>query len=52
MSQIIASSGETVAMATTLDDELVVARCGVDLCRSYKSTVFDFARHRAPSTIA
>ncbi len=47
-SQIIAPSGETVAMATTLDDELVVARCELDRCRSYKTTVFDFARHRRP----
>jgi N-carbamoyl-D-amino-acid hydrolase len=47
-SQIIAPSGETVAMAATLSDELVVARCDLDLCRSYKTTVFDFARHRRP----
>ena len=47
-SQIIAPSGETVAMATTLGDELVVARCDLGLCRSYKTTVFDFARHRRP----
>jgi N-carbamoyl-D-amino-acid hydrolase len=47
-SQIIAPSGETVAMATTLADELIVARCDLDLCRSYKTTVFDFARHRRP----
>ena len=47
-SSIIAPSGETVAMATTLGDELVVARCDLDLCRSYKSTTFDFARHRQP----
>jgi N-carbamoyl-D-amino-acid hydrolase len=47
-SQIIAPSGETVAMATTLGDELIVARCDLDLCRSYKTTIFDFARHRRP----
>jgi predicted amidohydrolase len=47
-SQIIAPSGEIVAMASTLGDELVVARCDLDLGRSYKSTVFDFARHRRP----
>jgi predicted amidohydrolase len=47
-SSIIAPSGETVAMATTLGDELVVARCDLDLCHSYKSTTFDFARHRQP----
>jgi N-carbamoyl-D-amino-acid hydrolase len=47
-SQIIAPSGETVAMAATLQDELVVARCDLELGTSYKSTVFDFARHRRP----
>ena len=47
-SQIIAPSGETVAMAATLGDELIVARCDLDLCHSYKATVFDFARHRRP----
>ncbi len=47
-SQIIAPSGETVAMCSTLGDELVVARCDLDLTVSYKSTVFNFARHRRP----
>jgi hypothetical protein len=46
--QIIAPSGETVAMCTTLGDELAVARCDLDLTRSYKSTVFNFAVHRQP----
>jgi N-carbamoyl-D-amino-acid hydrolase len=26
----------------------VVARCDLDECRSYKSTIFNFARHREP----
>ncbi len=47
-SQIIAPSGETVAMCTTLGDELCVARCDLDLTRSYKDTVFNFAKHRRP----
>jgi hypothetical protein len=47
-SQIIAPSGETVAMCSTLGDELCVARCDLDLTRSYKSTVFNFAQHRQP----
>jgi predicted amidohydrolase len=47
-SQIIAPSGQTVAMASTLGDELVVARCDLDLGRSYRTTTFDFARHRRP----
>lgn len=47
-SQIIAPSGETVAMCTTLGDELCVARCDLDLTKSYKSTTFNFAVHRQP----
>ena len=47
-SQIIAPSGETVAMATSLGDEVIVARCDLDMGKSYKSTVFNFARHREP----
>ena len=47
-SQIIASSGETIAMTSSLGDELITARCDLALCASYKTTVFDFARHRRP----
>jgi N-carbamoyl-D-amino-acid hydrolase len=47
-SQIIAPSGETVAMSATLGDELAVARCDFDLTRSYKETTFNFAKHRRP----
>jgi predicted amidohydrolase len=46
--QIVAPSGETIAMATTLGDELVVARCDLDHTRSYKETIFNFAKHRRP----
>ncbi len=47
-SAIIAPTGEVVAQALTLDDELLVARCDLDLGRSYKTTTFNFARHRQP----
>jgi len=47
-SSIIAPSGEIVGACTTLGDELAVARCDLDLCNSYKNTVFDFAKHREP----
>ncbi|MFO1363118.1 MAG: N-carbamoyl-D-amino-acid hydrolase [Burkholderiales bacterium] len=47
-SVIVAPSGEIVAACTTLGDELAVARCDLDLTKSYKRTVFDFARHREP----
>jgi predicted amidohydrolase len=45
---VVAPSGEIVAACTTLADELAVARCDLDLTKSYKSTVFDFAKHREP----
>ena len=47
-SAIIAPSGEIVAQAATLGDELVTAACDLDLTRSYKETIFNFARHRRP----
>lgn len=47
---IIAPSGEIAAQATTLGDELIVARCDFDVTRSYKSTTFNFAKHRVPET--
>ncbi len=45
---IIAPTGEIVALCTTLDDELVTAACDLDACTSYKSSVFNFERHREP----
>ena len=47
-SAIIAPSGEIAAQATTLEDELVVARCDLDATRSYKTTIFNFEKHRQP----
>lgn len=47
-SQIIAPSGEVVARSATAEDELIVARCDLDLCLDYKRTVFDFDRYRRP----
>jgi predicted amidohydrolase len=47
-SSIIAPTGEVIGQALTQDDELVVARCDLDLTRSYKATTFNFARHREP----
>ena len=45
---IIAPTGQIAAQALTLADELVVARCDLDLGTSYKQTTFNFARHRQP----
>jgi predicted amidohydrolase len=47
-SSIIAPTGEVIAQALTQDDELVIGRCDLDLCRSYKNSTFNFARHRQP----
>jgi predicted amidohydrolase len=47
-SAIIAPSGEIIAQAASLADELIVARCDLDLTRSYKETIFNFAKHRVP----
>ncbi|MFM8678494.1 MAG: N-carbamoyl-D-amino-acid hydrolase [Alphaproteobacteria bacterium] len=47
-SSIIAPTGQVVAQALTQDDELVVARCDLDLGLSYKRSTFNFARHREP----
>ena len=43
---IISPTGEIVAMASTLDDELVLARCDLELGRYIKETVFNFEKHR------
>lgn len=43
---IIAPSGEIVAMSSTLEDELVIYRCDLDLVKPYKEDVFHFGRNR------
>lgn len=43
---IVAPSGEIAACCTTLEDEIAVARCDLDLCQSYKATLFNFKVHR------
>lgn len=45
-SAIIAPSGEIVAGARTVADELIVADCDLDECEFGKTTIFDFAAHR------
>jgi N-carbamoyl-D-amino-acid hydrolase len=47
-SAIIAPSGEIVAMASTLSDELITGACDLDMAKRYRETIFDFARHREP----
>jgi len=45
---IVAPSGEIVAACSTVGDELAIARCDLDLTLSYKTTTFNFAKHREP----
>ncbi|MFK0383848.1 N-carbamoyl-D-amino-acid hydrolase [Agrobacterium sp. NPDC090273] len=49
LSMIVAPSGQIVAMASTTGDEIISARCDLDMGVLYKRTIFDFARHREPS---
>ena len=47
-SAIIAPSGEIVAQAVSLEDEVITARCDLDLGQRYRQTIFNFAKHREP----
>ena len=47
-SAIIAPSGEIVAQARTVGDEVIVAECDLDAAAAYRRDMFDFARHRRP----
>jgi predicted amidohydrolase len=49
-SVIVAPSGEILAMASTLEDEVITASCDLDLGKRYRQTIFDFARHREPAS--
>ena len=45
---IIAPTGEIMAMATSLEDEVISAKCDLDRCREIRENIFDFALHRRP----
>ena len=47
-SAIVAPTGEIVAQANTMEDELVVADCDLDACVFNKTTIFNFVAHRRP----
>jgi predicted amidohydrolase len=47
-SAIIAPTGQIVASCSTQGDELAVARCDLDACIPYKTTMFNFELHRQP----
>jgi N-carbamoyl-D-amino-acid hydrolase len=48
-SAIVAPSGEIVAMASSIEDEVITARADLDLGKRYGTTIFDLARHREPT---
>ncbi|MBU09409.1 MAG: N-carbamoyl-D-amino-acid hydrolase [Gemmatimonadetes bacterium] len=43
---VVAPTGQIVAQATTLEDELVIARCDLDLTQRLRRATLDFAAHR------
>ncbi|WP_373505716.1 hypothetical protein [Aestuariivirga sp.] len=47
-SVIIAPSGEIAAQAVSLGDEIITARCDLDLGKRHRETIFSFAKHREP----
>lgn len=47
---IIAPTGEIVAMASTVGDELITAACDLDRCKELKDNVFNFGLHRQPQS--
>jgi predicted amidohydrolase len=49
-SAIIAPSGEIVAQAVTIEDEVITARCDLDIGKRYRETIFNFAKHREPES--
>ncbi len=49
-SAIISPSGEIVAMASTIGDEVITAAADLDIGKRYRETIFDFARHREPDS--
>ncbi len=47
---IIAPTGEIIAEAETLGDELLVHACDLDRCREIRENIFNFALHREPDS--
>ncbi|KAK5113165.1 hypothetical protein LTR85_010983 [Meristemomyces frigidus] len=43
---IVGPEGDILAETKTVDDEVIVADCDLELCRQGKTRTFDFARHR------
>ena len=47
---IIAPTGEMVAMAGTVEDELITYECDLDRTREIREHIFNFSLHRRPET--
>ncbi|PUB17448.1 N-carbamoyl-D-amino-acid hydrolase [Yoonia sediminilitoris] len=47
-SAIVAPTGEIIAQARTLGDEIIVADCDLARCAEIRTNIFDFAQHRRP----
>ena len=47
-SAIVAPTGEIVAEAKTVGDEVVIADCDLDRCAEIRSNIFNFTQHRRP----
>ncbi len=45
---IIAPTGEIVAQASTLGDEVLVHACNLDRCQEIRANIFNFTLHRQP----
>lgn len=45
---IVAPTGEVVALASTLGDEVITAECDFGRCREIRENIFNFERHRQP----
>ena len=45
---VVAPTGELLAVASTLGDELLAYEIDLDACTPIKDTVFNFAKHRRP----
>jgi N-carbamoyl-D-amino-acid hydrolase len=45
---IVDPNGCIVAETKTLDDEVIVVDCDLDMCLQGKSKMFDFGAHRRP----
>lgn len=43
---IVDPEGRILAETATLEDEVIVAGCDLELCRAGKTRIFDFGRHR------